>query len=61
MFVGFDVLANKIRVLHRVIHPPNQSTHAAVALVHWKVKYLFTKGAGKRKVEPFVLAPMSAK
>jgi hypothetical protein len=58
--VGFDVLANKIWVLHRVIHPTNQSTHAVFVSIGWKVKSLFIKGAGKRKVDPFALAPTSA-
>ncbi len=59
--VGFDVLPNKIWILHCIIHPLNQSTIAAVALVRQKVKYWFTKGASKGKVDPFALAPESEK
>jgi hypothetical protein len=61
--VGFDVLANKIWVLHCVIYPTNQSqsTHVVFLSIGWKVISLFTEGACKRKVDPFALAPTSAK
>ncbi len=61
MVIGFNVLAKKNWVLHRNIHPPDQSTLTGDASIGWKVKSLFTKGAGKCKVDPLALAPMSEK
>ncbi len=48
-------------MLHCNIHPPDQSTLTAVVSIGRKVKSLFTKGAGKCKIDPFALAPMSEK
>jgi hypothetical protein len=54
-------LPKKNWVLNRDIHHPDHSTLATVASIGRKVKSLFTKGAGKCKIDPLALAPMSAK
>jgi hypothetical protein len=56
--VGFDVLANKIWVLHRlVIHPPKQSTHAAVMSIGWKVNLCSPRVQVSARLTPLLLPP----
>jgi hypothetical protein len=56
--VGFDVLAKTIWILHHVIHPPKQSTYAAVMSIGWKVKYLHSPRVQvSARLTPLLLPP----
>ncbi len=55
--VGFDVLANKIRVLHHVIHPPKQSTHAAIMSIGRKVNLCLPRAQVSTMLIPLLLSP----
>jgi hypothetical protein len=55
--VGLDVLANKIWVLHHVIHPPKQSTHAAVISIGWKVNLCSSRAQVSARLTPLLLPP----
>jgi hypothetical protein len=55
--VGFNVLANKIWVLHCVIHPPKQSTHAAVMSIGQKVNLCSPRAQVSARLTPFLLPP----
>jgi hypothetical protein len=57
MVIGFNVLASKICVLHRVIHPPKQSTHAAVMSIGWKVKLCSPRAQVSARLTPLLLPP----
>jgi hypothetical protein len=49
--IGFDVLADKIRSVHRDVYPQHASSIAAVLAVGQKVKSSFTEGTGKQKAD----------
>ncbi len=53
--VGFDVVANKIWVLHRVIHPPKQSTHVAVMSFGQKVNLRSPRVQVSARLTPLLL------
>jgi hypothetical protein len=55
--VGFDVLANKIGVLHHVIQPPKQSTHAAVMSIDRKVNLCSPRAQVSARLTPLLLPP----
>ncbi len=53
--VGFNVLPNKIWVLHCVIHPPKQSTHAAVMSISRKVNLRSPRAHVSARLTPLLL------
>jgi hypothetical protein len=55
--VGLDVLANKIWVLHHIIHTPKQSTHAAVMSIGQKVNLCSPRAQVSARLTPLLLPP----